>query len=291
MNNVKKIIYLWTALICVGCSTVSNKPQAEIKPEPAVDNEPVAKYSTDPNYAPVTDREYSRMTKQKMEDESGLQAGAGSLWVMEGQTSYLFAQNKQRRQGDPTRIKMEGAALKQLELKVTIIQDLLNELEKQKQQAENEQKRKELDQLKAEKEKTRLAEIDKEKEKIISENKAGENPKDDDIQKMAEENVKKRMPAEINTDLNKKEELTVAKKEEKPDLKEVDLIPSKIIEKTAEGMYRISGQQLLTIKKRPYKVIATGLVRPEDFDDLGINSSKLLDPQFDVIHIKKTEKF
>jgi flagellar L-ring protein precursor FlgH len=56
-------------------------------------------------------------------------------------------------------------------------------------------------------------------------------------------------------------------------------------------MYRISGQQSLTIKKRPYKVIATGMVRVEDFDDEGISSGKIFEPQYDVIHIKKTEKF
>ncbi len=115
------------------CSTAEVIPVVEKKPE--VETPPVVKYSTEPNYAPASDRDYRRMTRQKMEDESALNAGAGSLWVMEGQTSYLFAQNKQRRAGDPTNIKVEGAALKQLEMKVSTIQDLLHELETQRLQA------------------------------------------------------------------------------------------------------------------------------------------------------------
>ena len=66
-------------------------------------------------------------------------------------------------------------------------------------------------------------------------------------------------------------------------------IPSRIVERTNDGMYRIRGQQFITIKNKPYKVIATGLVRIEDFDDADISSNKLRDAQFDVIHMKRTE--
>ena len=78
----------------------------EPKPVDQSEAEPLTKYSDNTNMAPAADREYKRMTRQRMEDESDLQSGAGSLWVMEGQTSYLFAQNKQRRPGDPTQIKV-----------------------------------------------------------------------------------------------------------------------------------------------------------------------------------------
>lgn len=297
MIMMKKIILsILASSLCaafLGCaSTPDAPPVAEVKPPEVTEPEPLIKYSSQPNHSPVSDRDYRRMTRQKMEDESALNAGAGSLWVMEGQTSYLFAQNKQHRPGDPTKIKVEGAALKQLETKVSTIQDLLNQLEEQKKQAELEQKRIEEEKKKAEYEEKRLAEIEKEKEKIMD----GDIPEGlatpDAIQKLAEENVNKRMPAMVEDPKAKKEQAAAppAKKEEKPDLKDIEFIPTRIVEKTPEGLYKISGQQMLTIKKRPYKVIATGIVRPEDFDEQSISSSKLFEPQYDVIHIKNTEK-
>jgi flagellar L-ring protein precursor FlgH len=41
------------------------------------------------------------------------------------------------------------------------------------------------------------------------------------------------------------------------------------------------------IGKREYKVIVTGIVRQEDFDDSGIDASKLLDPQFDIVSSRR----
>lgn len=293
---MKKIVLSLSIIILTaafyGCATVEEIPVVEKKPE-ATDPEPIVKYSTEPNYAPVSDRDYRQMTRQKMEDESALNAGAGSLWVMEGQTSYLFAQNKQRRTGDPTRIKIEGAALKQLETKVSTISELLNQLEEQRKQAELDQKKLEEDKKVDDAKKLRLAEIEKEKDNILTNGLAGNDPTAEAIQKLAEANVNKRMPASIPDPKVKKDEKPVVaaqKKEEKPDLKDVEFIPSRIIEKTPEGMYKISGQQMMTIQKRPYKVIATGMVRPEDFDDQSINSGKIFEPQYDIIHIKKTEK-
>ncbi len=284
------VIFLTAAFY--GCATVTEIPVVERAPE-ATGPEPLIKYSTEPNYAPVSDRDYRQMTRQKMEDESGLNAGAGSLWVMEGQTSYLFAQNKQRRTGDPTRIKVEGAALKQLETKVSTIQELLAQLEDQRIQAETDLKKMEEDKKTEADRKLRLAEIEKEKDNIVTNSLGGLNATAESIQKLAEENVNKRMPAAIVDPKVKKDQKVVAtnqKKEEKPDLKDIEFIPSRIIEKTPEGMYKISGQQMMTIQKRPYKVIATGLVRPEDFDDQSISSIKIFEPQYEIIHMKKTEK-
>lgn len=271
------------------CSTLKTTPTAQTKE--VEQPEPLTRYSKEPNLAPISDREYRKMTRQRMEDESDLQAGAGSLWVMEGQTSYLFAQNKQRRTGDPTQIKIEGPALKQLEMKVTSIQDLLSQLEEQKKQAELEQKRIEDQKNKAQQDKLRLAAIKEEKAKIKESKLAGKDATDEQIQKMAEENVNKRMPSSTMENSKDKQAANVEKKEEKPDLKDIEFIPSRIIEKTPDGFYRITGQQTLTIKKRPYKVIATGLVRAEDYDDQAISSSKMFDAQYDILHIKKVESY
>ena len=258
------------------------KPPAEASTE-VVDEDSKMKFSDLNNWTPVTDRQYKRMTRQRMEDESELNSSAGSLWKMDGQTSYLFAENKQRRPGDPTSIKMEGPALKQIEMKVGVIQDLLKKLEEQKLKAEE-------DVQKAEEEKRRLALLEEEKKLRAEKIAKGEiliDPMADTYPPEPE-----RKPASDVTEKTKAEAKTEAKKEvevkeEKVDLKEVDLIPSQIVEKTVEGLYRIRGQQFLTIKKKPYKVLATALVRPEDFSDAGVSSSKLIEPQFDVVHVKK----
>ena len=45
------------------------------------------------------------------------------------------------------------------------------------------------------------------------------------------------------------------------------------------------------IGKREYKVIVTGMIRPEDFNDqAAVSSGKLMDPQFDVVSIRRSEK-
>lgn len=280
-------------LILAGCITkpvaplpvVTTPVEAPVVAEPLEEPEKLTKFSEVNNMPAASDRSYKRMTRQRMEDEAELQASAGSLWKMDGQTSFLFQQNKHRIAGDPTTIKMEGLALKEVESKVAVIQDLMKDLEKQKLDAEEEAK-------KVETEKLRLAEIEKNKPKIITDKNdpnydeyAGQYPAD--IQ--AAEDAKmaaSRKPASVDKkpEVAKKDE-----KEEKIDLKDVEIIPSKIVEKLANGLYRVSGQQIFTIKKKPYKVIATGLVRPEDFDDAAISSGKLLEPQYDVIHLKRTQ--
>ena len=252
---------------------------AEIKKADEPEAEPLTKYSDNANMAPSTDREYKRMTRQRMEDESDLQSGAGSLWQMDGQTSYLFAQNKQHRPGDPTQIKVEGSALKQIEMKVGTIQDLLKELEGQKKVSEEAEK-------KEAGEKQRLADIETEKKRILDN---GEARSVDSAQAMAEEKFKTRAVAAVTDDKKVVENIKKSANEDKVDLKDIEFIPSKIVEKTADGMFRVTGQQYINIKKRPYKVIATGLVRPEDFDETALSSNKIFEAQYDIIHIKKTE--
>ena len=77
--------------------------------------------------------------------------------------------------------------------------------------------------------------------------------------------------------------------DDKADLTDIQLIPTRIIERQADGNYRIKGAQPFMIGKREYKVILTGIVRPEDFNDDGISANKLLDPQYDVVNIRRKE--
>lgn len=279
---LKLIFALIFILILTNCASKPGPaPVAEVPAEQPVEEsspekEPLLKYSNMNNMAPPTDRNYRRMNRQKMEEEAQLQANAGSLWVMEGQTSYLFSQNKHRNDGDPTTIKVEGTAMKLIESKVAVIQDLMKVLEEQRIAAE-------ADETKVKEEKERLAEQERiAKEDAIAKNSpqydpyAGQYPVDP-----AEEAKRKPAATEKKPDVANLKETAV-------DLKEVASIPSRIVEKI-NGMYRIRGQQYLTIKNKPYKVIATGLVRIEDFDDNAIGSNKLRDAQFDVIHMKRTE--
>lgn len=199
------------------------------------------KYSDNPQIGAPADRQYKRMTRSKMEEDANLQSSAGSMWVNEGQNSYLFVQNKSRREGDVLNVKLEGPALKQVETKVGVIKKLLKQLE---------------DQEKAEAQRQSLAQS------------GGES----------------RGPAAVEAP--KKEE---PKKEEKEDLTEIQVVPTKIVEKTQEGNYRVKGAQPFMIGKREYKVIVTGIIRPEDFNDEGVSSAKLLDPQYDVVSVRRKQ--
>lgn len=285
---MRKLVSIFCTLILLqSCASWLSKNELPPLEEPAeivkveakpaivaeVDEEPLTKFSDLNNMAPPSDRQYKRMTRQKMEEESELYGSAGSLWKMEGQSSFLFAENRHRQTGDPTSIKMEGAALRMVESKVSVIQDLMKTLEEQRIASEVETQ-------KADAEKLRLSQIEEEK-KLREERVArGEVVPDRNADMYAPEpESAQRAPAVAPV---------VVEKEEKIDLKDVEIIPSRIVETREDGLYRIRGQQFMTIKKKPYKVIATALVRQEDFNDAGVSSTKLLDAQYDVIHVKRT---
>ena len=196
MKNIYKLLLILSGLtFVVGCATMNRffgppndvkSPKTPVDEAVSVEPDPDT-YSKNTQMIPAVDRNYKRMTKVRMEEESDLQAGAGSLWVMEGQKSFLFAQNNKRREGDPTSLKVEGPAMKQVQLKINTIQDLLNDLEEQKRQAE-------IDQKKQDAEKKRLADIGLEKQKILD---ADNAPEEKVAQEQAEKIVKERKPAAV----------------------------------------------------------------------------------------------
>lgn len=209
----------------------------------AIADEPV-RFSENNNYVNTANRNYKRMTRSRLEEESELHAQAGSMWVMEGQGAYLFAQNKARKEGDLLNVKVDGPAQKQVEMKVNVIKSLLKQLEEQEKPSSN------------------------------PESKTG------DAQKLAEQKEDgKREPAATKPSLN-----------EASSAEAVTTVPTRIIEKLTDGNYRVKGQQPFMIGQREYKVIVTGVIRPEDFNDDGVSSNRLLDPQFDVVNIRRTEK-
>lgn len=243
---------LLIALICIcafGCQTLKELWSGE---PTSASNQEVAmgpKYSETSQYVAPTDRQYKRMTRAKMEEDSELQSSAGSLWVMDGQQSYLFAQNKIRKEGDIFNVKLEGAAMKQVETKVSVIKKLLKQLEE--------------------------------------EEKRSQMPVP---AKLAENNPADRGPASATAAAPEPKPATEAAKEEKHDLTDVQTIQTRIVERMADGNYKVKGAQPFMIGQKEYKVIVMGIIRPEDYNEDGIASSKLLDPQFDVVSVRRKSK-
>ena len=240
------ILTLLFALVNSGCSTVGkgvDKTKELIGMETPfeIDGEPTTRFSENSFMPSQSDRQYKRMTKDKLEEDSELHAGAGSMWVMDGQGSYLFAQNKTRKEGDLLSVKIEGSAQKQIETKVSVIKKLLKQLE------EEERKLKE-----------------------------GNGQSDGKLADGASGGAQ-RAPAAAAPAAEKEEPLNL------------ENVPTRIIEKQADGNYRIKGQQPFMIGNREYKVIVTGMIRPEDFNDQGVGSNTLLDPQYDVVTMRKVQ--
>lgn len=266
-------------LFFTGCATMYDffgfdGPKQEVIVKEEVVKEPLTKYSEINNFAPASDRNYKRMTKERFEEDAELHAGAGSLWVMEGQTSYLFAQNKKRREGDPSTLLVQGMALKDVQMKALAIKDLLIELENQKKEAEA-KKKKEDDKVQ------RLAEIEKEKKSILAKSEADN---EDAAAVLAEQRIDARKPASVAVaEAPKNPEL------EKIDFKEIEQVPIKITERLPDNQYRVAGQQFLTIRNRPYKLIVNGTIRGDDFSDQNFSSDKMFDGNFELVHLKKAE--
>lgn len=244
---MKKFFSIAISLSFVGCASFRDWFGENVSENvPFIGEEPPLKYSDTPQAGVLQDRQYKRMTRSRMEEESELQSSAGSLWQMEGQTSYMFAQNKTRREGDSLQVKLEGAALKQVETKANNIKALLKELE------EEERKRKESAQ-----------------------------PQQAPLAQEKDPKAKPAAAARAPTSTAEKP------KEEKVDLSDVESIPSKIVERLPDGNYRIKGSQPFIIEKKEYKVIISGLIRPEDYNDEGVSSAKLIEPQYDVVSIRR----
>lgn len=247
------IISILISLLNAGCATM--KGWMGIGGEPVV-AKPVStiitpKFSENQNLMVTSNRQYKRMTKSRLEEESEVHAAAGSMWVGEGQSSYLFSQNKSRKEGDLLNIKIEGSAQKQVETKVSVIKKLLKQLEEQELQ---QQKAKEADGA------GKLA-MD------------GGKPSEG-----GDKAPPARAPAASGDDKKKDDEAV-----------NIESVPTRIVERMPDGNYRLKGAQPFMIGKREYKVLVTGLVRAEDFNDDGISSNKLLDPQFDVVSLRKKE--
>lgn len=237
----------------LSASTVTSASADSVEDETSDDT---VRFSDNNQVLPLSDRQYKKMTRSRMEEESQLNAQAGSLWMMEGQTSYLFAQNKSRREGDATTIKLEGSNFKFVESKAISAQKLLKKLD---------------DRLKAQEEAETLA------QKAAAEAEKARQPASEGEKNTAAAPVAAVAPAAPKAE--KEEALP------KLDLSDLERIPVRIVERTEQG-YRVRGSQSVMISDREYKVITTGIIRPEDFTDESVSSNKMLDPQFDLVSVE-----
>lgn len=237
-----------------GCSSFGKSLKSFVGGKPSEDktvSTPVFSEQQDLPYH--SDRQYRRMNRQKFEEEADIAAGAGSLWVMEGQGAYLFSQNQTRMVGDLLNVRIEGAPKSQLVTKVKVISRLLARLEHPQRG-------------------------------LASKTPAPQGANESNAQQGAngaQGNEDQNQNATGGTNANQNEN----EKDSSPFA--VQVVPTRIVEQLKDGSYRVRGIQPFMIGKREYKVIVTGVVRPEDFDDAGIDSSKLLDPQFDIVSSRK----
>lgn len=251
-NRFYQVIILWAltavALTGVGCASFNRGVKGLVS-----DDKPkLTKYSEQENVRFQSDRKYRRMNKNKFEDEAEVNAQAGSLWVMEGQGAYLFAQNQTRMMGDLLNVRIEGSPRTQLSSKTKVISKLLDRLENPNRNPASAQ--------------TSIA-----KPGAVGAEGAPkpEGGADGDAAKTAS-------AEKVGEKLDPKDPIST-----------VQTVPTRIVEQLKDGSYRVKGMQPFMIGKREYKVIVTGVVRPEDFDDAGIDSSKLLDSQFDIVSSRK----
>ncbi len=217
----------------------------------------MTKFSDGGEVSPRVRRQYKRTTKETLRDQSALDAKSGSLWVMEGQGAYLFSSNVIRLVGDPLAVQLDGDPKDQLQSKVTVIKKLLAKIE--------------------ERQKARLR-------NPAGANAATANPTEETAEAKDEKTKdKKDKAAKAAPEQEKSKEELLA------DFN-VKNVPTRIVERTLDGNYRVKGTQPFMIGSREYKIIVTGIVRAEDFNEEGIVSSKLLDPKFDIVSARRKEE-
>lgn len=223
------------------------------------------KFSENPNVGTFNEKKYWRSTRKSLEDENEVHSRAGSLWNTEGQGAFLFTQNKSRREGDLLNVKLEGSGKSQVDTKIKIIKKLLSRLESPVQTLPDAE-------VKPGEESRGLASVGGN-----SQNKDAANPKN----KEATTNSVKASGNAATTSMSPSPEEEASA--------QVDTVSTRVVERLADGNYRVKGVQPFMIGKREYRVIVTGFVRPEDFSDEGVSSNKLLDPQWDVVSLRRVQ--
>ncbi|MEK6555750.1 MAG: flagellar basal body L-ring protein FlgH [Bdellovibrionota bacterium] len=265
MNKYQILLILVLASIQPGCATVGQKWKELItgQPTPSAAEQKAAARAKETTFSdqnqlpPAQDRQYRRVTRKNFDDGAHLQAKSGSLWVMEGQGAYLFAENTVRMIGDAVSIKIEGEPKEQLTAKADVIGGLIKQLEDRRRRALN------------------LAQADKTKK---------DGAPDAAAQKAGQDSPAAALP---NGDAAAGADRGPAGSQSANF--NVKVVPARVVERLVDGNYRVRGTQSFMIGGREYKTIVSGIVRAEDFNEQGVNSTQLLDSSFDIVSAKGAE--
>ncbi|MEQ1875050.1 MAG: flagellar basal body L-ring protein FlgH [Bdellovibrionia bacterium] len=257
MNKLLTLVLMAVlSFAVVGCGSFGKKLKAFMAGDdaPVVQNQGAARFSTTAA-VPVDQKRrlYKRTTRESFEREGMLEDNSGSLWVMEGQGSYLFSNNIIRVVGDLVNVELDGGPRSQLTAKVDVIKKLI---EKSRRDT-----RREIAMAAAAA--AALAGKADVKTESVSPNGQPTLPGDKD----GKDDDNKDDPNAPGFD--------------------VSLVPARIVEKSQDGSYRIKGSQQFMIGQKEYKVIVTGMVRSSDISDDTIQASRVLDPRFDIVSTKK----
>lgn len=252
--NIISMSVLMVAGGLIGCSSLQRAVKSE-QPK-------ITRYSDRDNLAFESDRKYRRMNRNRFEEEAEVGAQAGSLWVMEGQGAYLFAQNQTRMMGDLLNVRVEGSPKQQLSSKVRVISKLLERLEAPRSTG---------------------AQAVRGPAAAAAAGAAGAGAPASGTEGAA---------AGVGADAQSTQVAGAANEkpgtfDPKDPISTIQTVPTRIVEQLKDGSYRVKGVQPFMIGRREYRVIVTGVVRQEDFDDNGIDASKLLDSQFDIVSSRK----
>jgi flagellar L-ring protein FlgH len=263
---MKKVLSVLVLVLCAvsvtGCASIGKKWKELIsgkssQPEDKPQKFSGATYSQQNQLTPNADRKYRRTTRKSLEDGAHLEARSGSLWVMEGQGAYLFSENTVRMIGDPIAVTIEGEPKEQLSTKADVIANLLKQLEDRRK-------------------------------RVMMRNQAA-TKKDGDKKEGAEADAAQQGIG--NAPTANDELAAAARTPASTDSKNFSVknVPTRVVERMVDGNYRVRGSQPFMIGSREYKVIVSGIVRAEDFNERGINASQLIDSSFDLVSAKGAE--
>ncbi len=273
MKRVLKLIFLLLMIVTtLSCASIGRKWKSlvggQTDPGPKSSQLSPASYSSQPNLMVGKERRYKKVNKDNFSDEQALEDHVGSLWRKEGQGSYLFSQNNLRVLGDIVNVEIEGRVADNLTAKVALLKSALARFETPPRAPAA----------------SALSKIPSPTDKSNGSNGQPGTPgqPQNPGQNGAQNQAQAPPPPPPAAEREEKPKEQVASKFEN--------VPCRIVEKTTDGSYRVKGQSALFIGKREYKIIVTGLVRPDDIVSDDIPSSKIIDSKFDLVASNKEVK-
>jgi flagellar L-ring protein FlgH len=271
MNKSSRVLILsffaGVMLMGSGCATINKLTKSLFGGKEEKVAKGPTKFSETENVKYNADLNYRRMNRNRFEEEAEVKASAGSLWVMEGQGAYLFAQNTTRLVGDILNVRVDGTPKMQLQTKTKVIAKLLARLDKS-DRPQN---------IRGPASAQVPAALAQQQAQQPNQN---QQP-NQDPNAVAAQGIGGQQPGQgIPGQAAPGAPEVVAPFA-------VESVPTRVVEVLRDGSYRVRGTQEFMIGKREYRVIVTGIVRQEDFNEEGISADRLLDSQFDIVSAKR----